>query len=271
MRNVFFSYSSRSFRAKIYAMLVFALMLVSIPLSLFAASRESFTPELTWQWQLSGALDLSYNVDVYDVDLDAITESQIEELHSRGSLVVCYFSAGTLEDFRASTQGINPRFVGKQLEDWPDERWLDIRYYSRFKSILISRLNLAQSKNCDAVEPDNVDAYANDTGFNITKRHQLIFNKWLSKNAHSRGLAIGLKNDLDQVKQLERYFDFAVNEQCFQYEECNKLLPFIKKNKAVFGVEYELEKEEFCSKARALRFSWLKMDYELDGGRVACE
>jgi hypothetical protein len=41
--------------------------------------------------------------------------------------------------------------------------------------------------------------------------------------------------------------------------------------KAVFGVEYELRKEEFCDKAKEMNFDWLKMDYDLSGGRDACE
>ncbi|MDN3647529.1 endo alpha-1,4 polygalactosaminidase [Reinekea marina] len=27
------------------------------------------------------------------------------------------------------------------------------------------------------------------------------------------------------------YFDFAVNEQCFEYDECNLLKPFISREK----------------------------------------
>jgi hypothetical protein len=77
----------------------------------------------------------------------------------------------------------------------------------------------------------------------------------LAKETHKRNLAIALKNDLDQVKDLEKYFDFAINEECFEYEECEKLLPFVKNNKAVLGVEYTLAKSKFCSKAKAMKFS----------------
>lgn len=256
------------------ALLQFTIVLVlvaSFPQTLFAKSIVPFTPGLSWQWQLSGPLNPSHAVDVFDLDLETVTKLQIESLHNRGVKVICYFSAGTIEDFRGDTDSINRRFVGKSLPEWPDERWLDVRHYSRFKSIMLTRLNLAKEKKCDGVEPDNVDAYANDSGFKISKRHQIIYNKWLAKSAHSRGLAIGLKNDLDQVLQLVNYFDFAVNEQCFQYGECEKLLPFIEKNKAVFGVEYELKSEDFCPDARKFSFSWLKMKYELEGDRISCD
>ena len=73
------------------------------------------------------------------------------------------------------------------------------------------------------------------------------------------------------MNELVDDFDFAVNENCFYYRECDKLLPFVEKNKAVFGVEYELETDEFCDKANKMNFSWLKMEYNLDGGRVSCQ
>jgi hypothetical protein len=31
------------------------------------------------------------------------------------------------------------------------------------------------------------------------------------------------ENDLDQINGLAAYFDFAVNEQCFEYSECAAL------------------------------------------------
>ncbi len=83
-------------------------------------------------------------------------------------------------------------------------------------------------------------------------------------------LAMALKNDIEQVGQLVNYFDFAINEQCFEYNECAPLQAFIKRGKAVLGVEYELKKKKFCPQAKAMKFSWLKMSYDLKGERDAC-
>jgi hypothetical protein len=82
------------------------------------------------------------------------------------------------------------------------------------------RLDLAVAKGCDAVDPDNVDGYANDSGFPLTASHQLSHNRFLASEAHERGLAIGLKNDLDQIPKLVASFDFQINDQCFAYDEC---------------------------------------------------
>ena len=68
-------------------------------------------------------------------------------------------------------------------------------------------------------------------------------------------MAAGLKNDLEQVPELEPSFDFAINEQCFQYHECDSLDPFVEAGKAVFTVEYRTQPAAFCAKAEDLGFS----------------
>jgi hypothetical protein len=83
-------------------------------------------------------------------------------------------------------------------------------------------------------------------------------------------LSAALKNDLGQVKALLPYFDYAVNEQCFQYKECSLLLPFIAAGKPVFEVEYQLAPAKFCPKANALGFNSLRKNLSLDAYRVAC-
>ena len=225
----------------------------------------------SWQWQLSGDIDTSFNVNMYDVDLVETPQSVIDELHSYGIKVICYFSAGSWEESRDDESDFPEEILGRVLDGWQDEKWLDISNYEKFAFIMMKRLDLAKIKKCDGVEPDNVDAYSNNNGFGLTYEDQLKYNKWLSVEAHKRGLSIGLKNDLDQIKDLIDYFDFAINEQCFQYDECELLLPFIENGKAVFGVEYELSTNQFCNKANEMDFSWLKTNYDLDGKVISCD
>jgi len=227
-------------------------------------------PKTSWQWQLSGEINTNYDVEMFDIDLINTPQSIIDKLHDKGIKVICYFSAGSWESFRSDADQFPKEVLGKTLKGWDNEKWLDVSNYNTFSKIMQTRLDLAVEKTCDGVEPDNVDAYQNKNGFDLTYSDQLKYNKWLAEEAHKRNLAIALKNDLDQVKDLVDYFDFAINEQCFEYDECDKLKPFIQQNKAVFGVEYELETSKFCSVANDLSFSWLKMDYDLDGGRISC-
>jgi hypothetical protein len=148
------------------------------------------------------------------------------------------------------------------FDDFPDEKWLDIRVPA-LRPIMENRMKLAVAKGCDGVEPDNVDGYVNDTGFPLTAADQLVYNRWLADTAHALGLSVGLKNDVDQIVELVDHFDWALNEQCYQYNECNTLLPFVQAGKAVFGVEYEGSPNTYCPKLNALNFSWLQKDYDL--------
>ena len=56
-----------------------------------------------------------------------------------------------------------------------------------------ARLDLCKAKGFDAVEPDNMEIYTNDTGFPLTYEDQLKFALWLADEAHKRGLAIGVE------------------------------------------------------------------------------
>jgi hypothetical protein len=115
-----------------------------------------------------------------------------------------------------------------------------------------------------------VDAYQNDSGFPLTAGDQLTFNRRIAALAHERGLAVGLKNAVDQAAALEPSFDFAVNEECMRYDECERLLPFLRAGKAVLHVEYDLEPAEFCARARALGLSSMRKPVELGPERQPC-
>ncbi len=228
------------------------------------------SPGTSWQWQLTGTINTSFDVDMYDIDLFESSQSLIDQLHNDGRIVICYFSAGSWENWRPDAGQYPESLKGKVLEGWPDEKWLDIRQLDVLGPLIETRLDMAVNKGCDGVEPDNVDAYTNDSGFPLTAADQITFNTWLSGQAHSRNLSVGLKNDIDQVTSLVDDFDWALNEQCFQYNECDTLVPFVQAGKAVFGVEYDLQISEFCPEANAMNFDWLKKNLDLDAPRQSC-
>ncbi len=253
--------------------LLTALLAISIPTTAFAAQLwYKPKPDITWQWQLNGEINTSYPAQLYDVDLEETPQNIIDELHEKGRNVVCYFSAGSVENTRDDSVEFAKEVIGNPLEGWPDEKWLDISRYKKFSHVMTKRLDRAKEKKCDAVEPDNINAYQENTGFKITAYHQLKYNRWLAREAHKRGLGIALKNDGAQAKALAGVFDFAISEQCFEFGECELFKPFIKRGKAVLGVEYNLNTDEFCSQAKKLNYSWLKLNLDLDGTiRQACE
>lgn len=231
----------------------------------------------TWQWQLSGTVNTSYNVEIYDIDLFDASTTLIQNLHTSGKRVICYFSAGSYENWRSDAAQFQAADLGNTLDGWAGERWLDIRSIN-VHAIMKSRLDLAVQKGCDGVEPDNVDGYTNNPGFPITAADQLAYNRLIANEAHLRGLAVGLKNDLDQINDLVSYYDFAVNEQCFEYNECAALQPFISAGKPVFSAEYDQRyvndsaaRNAMCAESIRLSFSTLVLPLALDGSyRDSC-
>lgn len=224
----------------------------------------------TWQWQLSGPLDVNVPAQVFDIDLFDRSAADVATLKARGSRVICYLSAGTWEPGRPDSGAFPASVIGASMDGWPSERWLDIRRLDVLGPIMERRLDQCRAKGFDAVEPDNVDGYTHATGFPLSAADQLAYNRFLANAAHARGLGIGLKNDLDQVAALAPSFDFAVNEECFQYSECGKLAPFLNAGKAVFNAEYSVSPSSFCSTARAMGISAIRKNMMLDAARESC-
>jgi hypothetical protein len=238
------------------------------------------TVATTWQWQLKETVNTSYDVDVYDIDLFDSQKSLITELKGLGRTVICYFSAGSSEEWRPDFAEFQSGDMGAGLEGWEGERWLDVRS-TNVHRIMLARLDLAKTKGCDGVEPDNVDGYANETGFDLTERDQLAFNRFVANEAHGRGLAIGLKNDGGQAEPLVAYYDFELNEQCHEYDECGDLSVFTENGKPILNAEYTQEDTldaanalavTVCPAAQSADIRTLILPWELDDSfRVSCE
>jgi hypothetical protein len=226
-------------------------------------------PGLTWQWQLTEPVDTGVQAQVYDIDGTENSAAVVATLHAAGRKVICYVNAGAYEDFRPDAAAF-PKSVLGESDGWPGERWLDIRQLSALEPIMAARFAACAAKGFDAIEADNVDGYENGTGFPLTAADQLAYNRMLAALAHADGLAIGLKNDVDQVADLLPYFDFAIDEQCAEYDECSELVPFIKADKAVFHVEYNLTTAQFCPQTVALGFSSMRKNLALDAPRWPC-
>lgn len=238
--------------------------------TLGASTIPSLPPVVSWQIQYTGDLDTSLDVDMFNLDLVDAPEAAIQNLRSRGIFVMCYFSAGSYEDWRPDASLFPPEVLGRNMAGWHGEKWLDIRRIDLLAPIMRARLDLAVAKGCDGVDPDNVNGYENDTGFPLTGQHQLAYNRFLAAGAHARGLAIGLKNDLAQIPDLVSDFEWVLNEECFSTQECDRMTPFREAGKPIFVIEYELAPQQFCAQANQMGFNALVKHVELDAARVDC-
>jgi hypothetical protein len=216
---------------------------------------------LTWYWQLTGTIDTTRAVAAYDIDGFDNTAAMVNTLHGQGKKVICYFSAGTAENWRPDYSQFTAAVKGKS-NGWPGENWLDIRS-ADIRPIMQARMQMCKDKGFDGIEPDNIDGYTNSTGFPLTAQDQITYNSWLADTAHSLGLAAFLKNDVDQLSSLEAKFDGAINEQCAQYSECDGYSVFLNASKPVLQAEYS--GSSFCADANAAGRMAALFNLNLDG------
>jgi hypothetical protein len=194
-----------------------------------------------WQIQLIDAVeDTNVDADIWDIDLFDNSAETITTLQGKGHKVICYFSAGTYENWRSDISKFNTADFGSNLDDWPGERWLNIKS-TTVRSIMSARLDMAKDKGCDGVDPDNIDAYGNENGLGLTEADSIDYLTFLASESHSRGMAIGLKNGGDIIGSVIDKMQWSVNEQCAEYNECDVYAAFTEVNKPVFHIEYSDE------------------------------
>jgi hypothetical protein len=238
-------------------------------------------PDARWQYQLEGRVDADVCaapaaggpcVRPEVIDFDLYSDYAVAPLHARGGYAICYVDAGGIENYRPDW----PRFVrwhrrhghsllGKPFSArFPDERWANVggaRQRAFLERLMEERVVKCARAGFDAVEFDVVEAWSSGrkvTGWRVTYRDQLAYNRALARIAHRHGLAVGLKNDLGQIPDLTRAFDFAINEECVTYDECRRLLPFVRAGKPVFHVEYANSPSAFCATTKRLGFNSIK-------------
>jgi hypothetical protein len=95
---------------------------------------------------------------IYEIDMFYTPAETIAKMNELGQKVICYFSAATAENWRDDYKEFERKDLGRELPDWPGEKYLDIRRANVFE-VIKKRIDLAASKGCNAIEPDNVGPY----------------------------------------------------------------------------------------------------------------
>ena len=290
-----------------------AIALASAAFSVSAASAQdgnwwkpTADQRISLHWVLGGPLNINdprqmglrdFNgnplpePDVYDIDGEFNSAETVAYLQSKGKKVICYLDAGVYETYREDAhkfQDLSPQIWGNADEGWNDSFWLDIRRIDELEPIMKARMQMCKDKGFDAVEPDEIDGWENDTGFPLTYQDQLIYNKALARWAHELGLSIGQKGDIIQTRDLVDDFDWTLNEVCFQYRECtspydpnlDKTVPglqlYVQRNKAVFVAEYKAFTStrwaNICADSAENQFNTTRFKLGLPnrGGRMPC-
>lgn len=252
---------------RVFLMMLLAALALSAPAAASDSGWWRLPKHPTWYWQLNGKIRFGLGVKIYDVDAFTTTAAEVARLHSEHVRVICYVDVGTAENWRPDYGEFLQSTLGAP-NGWPGEVWLDIRQLGAIEPIMAARLRLCHEKGFDAVEPDNMEAALNESGFPITLDQQLTYNEWVAEEAHSMHMAVLQKNDSEQTLQESAYFDGALSEECNQYwPECGAYLPYLESGRPVLNAEYKLKTKRFCEADALAGISGARFNLALNGRR----
>jgi hypothetical protein len=228
-------------------------------------------PGVSWQVQLTGALDTTLDVAIYEVDLFDTSRPQLDALHAGGRRVICYVSVGTYEPWRSDATSFPAAALGDPLASFPNERWVDTSD-ATVRSLMTARLDLAAGKGCDGVDLSNVSPNGAATGFTTTVVGAAEYGRFLAAAVHARGLAAGLGGAADVADALAGDFEWALTEGCLGAGTCAAYGGFAAAGKVVFGVEFgaAADAATICPAARTAGLDALIKNPSYDAFRVAC-
>jgi hypothetical protein len=124
--------------------------------------------------------------------------------------------------------------------DWPDEMILDTSTSDRrqrLTAIVGEWIDQCAADGFDAIEIDNLDSF---TRFEdrLTEDDAVAFARALTARAHAAGVAIAQKNTVELLdRRTETGFDFAIVEQCNEYQECDAFTAVY--GNQVYVIEYD--------------------------------
>ncbi len=226
-----------------------------------------------WDWQLGERVRPPRGVAIFDTDPDNVSARTIARLNRRGVYTICYVSVGTLENYRDDRRNFPRAVVGRTYDDWPDERFLDIRQLDVLLPLMRARFQQCKDMGFDAIEPDNMDVYDNESGFRLSRRDGVRYIKALADMAHGMGLGIGQKNVPGLTRQLVGVMDFVITEDCFADGWCGDVGAYIRAGKPVLAAEYTdtgVDWGAACDFARRNKYSMILKDRDLEAGMQTC-
>lgn len=202
------------------------------------AAVEKPVPDTVFDYQIGGAYTPAEEVGAVSRDRSAQP--------AKGLYNICYVNAFQVQPGDLGWWDKNHADLvlrdrnGKPVidEDW-DEALLDTSTAGkreRLAGIVGEWVDGCAESGFQAVEPDNLDSYERSGG-RLTPAHNAAFAKLLADRAHAAGLAIGQKNTVDLLPERTQIgFDFAVAEECGQYDECGEYAEAY--DDRVFVIEY---------------------------------
>jgi hypothetical protein len=193
-----------------------------------------------FDYQLGGAYPPQSSVAIVDRDRSEAPVS--------GKYNICYINAfQTQPNEKSFWTGSHSDLLLKNSKgayvidpDWPDEYILDTSTEAKQNAIAAIEygwIDGCASAGYQAIEPDNLDTWTRSKNL-LTKADNVGLATLLAQHAHDKSLAIAQKNttDLGSIGRTTVKFDFAVAEECQEYDECGKYTAVYGNN--VIEIEY---------------------------------
>jgi len=159
-----------------------------------------------------------------------------------GVYSVCYVNAFQTQP----GETVDPALLLAPDPAWPDEYLLDTTRRGALVERVEKVLDRCVTAGFDAVELDNLDSWTRSGG-QLDRQDTLAIAEAVADLAHARGLAVGQKNtpELTADEIAEVGFDFAVAEQCHEFDECAAYTdPY---GDQVIAVEYSGTIDDICA------------------------
>ncbi|KUL22743.1 endo alpha-1,4 polygalactosaminidase [Actinoplanes awajinensis] len=191
------------------------------------AATPTFAPppaNATFDYQIGGAYTPPSGVTVVSRDREATP--------APGVYTICYVNAfqaqpGAESWWKTNHPDLLLHDAAGDLvidEDW-NEIMLDFSTPAKrtaLTGVVGAWIDACATRGFKAIESDNLDSYTRSKGL-LTQAQAIAYATALNSRAHAKGLAAGQKNtaDLSSANAKKAGFDFAVAEECADWDECD--------------------------------------------------
>jgi hypothetical protein len=264
---------------------------------------------------VSAAYPAAGSANIWDTDLFADagtvnsvgipngTSPVVTAIHAAGHYSICYVEAGAQQqgfpdfsDFAAADYTNGSSLTTTQMQGYAGENWFDLRGFANYTAGnsatltgaapniaagLSQRIAGCKSEGQDALEPDDLDGYTNQSqtgaaggGWGLVQADSAGFERWLAYTAHTDGLAIFQKNDTANEPADAPLYDGMIIEECNFYDDpCSgsggDATAYLAAGKPVLNAEYKDSDKEtaakFCPADISAGIVGSLFDVDLDG------
>ena len=176
------------------------------------------------------------------IELDEFTHTNIERIDERGQNIFAYLNVGSLENYRDYYEDYES-YTFKDYDNWPDERWMDVRDYS-WQDLMVELATRFKQDGAYGVYLDNVDVYsiAKEEGMDYAAFGEAI--KSIISRINEAGVKVMVNGGAEYFDDMNDQGDNVFDSVwAYHQEEVFSLIKDYDKN--TFGEQTKEDKEYY--------------------------